>query len=150
MGLASHKDVTDSHSPIVAVFNTSEDTTDMLRVVLEVQGFTVVTAFTNEIRDGHVSLADLIRQHRPRVIVYDVALPYESNWRLFENIRTAPACEGIRFVLTTTNVARVRAVAGPEPDLTEIVGKPYDLGVIVAKVRDALASGSADAPPRGP
>jgi DNA-binding response OmpR family regulator len=122
---------------VVAVFNTSEDTTDMLRVVLELAGYVVVTAFTNAVRDGRTDLESMMRQHRPAVVVYDVAPPYEANWRLFEHIRDSPACKGVRFVLTTTNAVQVRKVAGDQHVL-EIVGKPYDLDELIRLVGDAL------------
>jgi response regulator RpfG family c-di-GMP phosphodiesterase len=129
--------MTPEHKHVVAVFNTSEDTTDMLRIVLEMAGYTVVTAFTNALRDGKTDLEAMMRQHRPRVVVYDIAPPYEPNWRLFEHIRDSPACQGVRFVLTTTNAAQVTAVAG-EQRLHEIVGKPYDLDILVRLVGEAL------------
>jgi CheY-like chemotaxis protein len=125
-------------SQVVAVFNTSEDTTDMLRVVLEQAGFVVVTAFTNLLRDGKVDLEALMRQHRPEVIVYDVALPYEANWRLFEHITASPACRDVRFVITSTNAAHVRQVAGEDRQILEIVGKPYDLDQLVRAVAEAV------------
>lgn len=124
---------------VVAVFNTSEDTTDILRMVLENAGFVVVTAFTNLLRDGKIDLEAFMRQHQPRVIVYDIAIPYEQNWRLYEHMRSAPACEGAAFVLTTTNVRHVKQLAG-DIELHEIVGKPYDLDEIVRAVRQAGAS----------
>jgi len=122
---------------VTAVFNTSEDTTDMLRVVLERAGFVVVTAFTNHLRDSRVDLDAFMRQHRPKVIVYDIAIPYEENWRLFEHISRSPACEGVFFVVTTTNVTHVSKIAGPGHDLHEIVGKPYDLEEVVRAVKES-------------
>ena len=122
---------------VVAVMNTSKDTTDLLRVVLEQAGFVVVTAFTHAVRDGDVDLESFMRQHRPKVVVYDIAIPYEQNWRLFQHIRSRPACEGVFFVLTTTNAAQVATIAGPEQDLYEILGKPYDLNLVVEAVRGA-------------
>ena len=127
-------------SNVVAVFNTSEDTTDLLRVVLEMAGFVVVTAFTNLIRDGKLDLEAFIRQHRPKVIVYDIAIPYEQNWRLFQHLRSTPACKEIAFVVTTTNALHVRQVAGSEQGICEIVGKPYDLNLLVGAVQKALSS----------
>jgi DNA-binding response OmpR family regulator len=124
---------------VVAVFNTSEDTTDMLRVILEQAGFVVVSAFTRALRDGKIDLEALMRQHRPKVVVYDVALPYDANWRLFEHIRASPACRGVRFVITTTHAVHVRSVAGVNEEVLEIVGKPYDLAQLVAAVRKAAA-----------
>lgn len=126
-------------APVVAVFNTSEDTTDMLRVILEHAGFVVVTAFTHALRDGKTDLEALMRQHQPVVIVYDIALPYAQNWRLFEHIRDSPACRGVRFVVTTTNLAQVRDVAGEHQQILEIVGKPYDLDILVDLVKTAVS-----------
>lgn len=123
---------------VVAVLNTSEDTTDLLRFVLESAGFVVVTAFTNHLRDGRLDFAGFVRQHRPEVIVYDVAIPYEPNWRLFEHFRDSCPAEGLQFVVTTTNVAQLRTVAGPEAELHEIIGKPYDLDEVVGAVRTRL------------
>jgi DNA-binding response OmpR family regulator len=124
------------HSHVIGVFNTSEDVTDLLRIAFELAGFVVVTAFTNLLRDGQVDLETFMRQHRPKIIVYDIGVPYEQNWQLFEHIRGAPACDGVTFVLTTTNVRHVRQLAGSEP-LHEIVGKPYDIDEIVNAVKQA-------------
>lgn len=125
---------------VVAVFNSSEDTTEMLRIALEQAGYVVVTAFTHALRDGHTDLESLMRQHRPTVIVYDIALPYDRNWRLFQHIRDSPACRSVRFVLTSTNVAQVKNVAGEDQPILEIVGKPYDLEQLLQLVRDGADS----------
>ena len=98
----------DSDPIPIGVFNTSEDTIDMLREFFEHNGFVVVTAFTHDLRDGETDLEALMRQYHPAAIVYDIALPYDANWRLFEHIRAAPACAGVPFVLTSTNKAQVR------------------------------------------
>jgi CheY-like chemotaxis protein len=37
--------------------------------------------------DGSVDLEALLRQHKPTVIVYDIAPPYVRNWRFFEHLR---------------------------------------------------------------
>lgn len=84
----------------------------MLRTALEREGHIVVTAFTHALRDGKTDLEALMRQHQPRVVVYDIALPYESNWRLCEHIRSSPACDGVAFVLTTTNASQVAGMVG--------------------------------------
>jgi CheY-like chemotaxis protein len=124
---------------VVAVFNTSQDTIDMLRDLFEHHGFVVVSTFTNELREGETDLEALMRQHHPDVIVYDIALPYEANWRLMQHVRSAPACAGVPFVLTTTNAAQVRKIASTSDEIFEIIGKPYDLGVLVDAVKRAVA-----------
>ena len=127
--------------PAVGLFNTSPDTVEMLRIVLEMEGFVVVAAYTFELRDSKVDIEALVRQHRLRAIIYDIAPPYDKNWRLFEHMKAMPALADMKFVVTTTNVKRVREVAGADCELLEIVGKPYDLQVIVDAVKSAVGSG---------
>ena len=121
--------------PVVAIFNTSPDTVEMLRIVLERAGFVVFGAYSYDMRDGKIDISALVEQHDPHVIIYDVAPPYERNWRLFQHLCTMPALRGLKFLITTTHVRHVREVAGEGPELFEIVGKPYDLQKIVDEVK---------------
>jgi DNA-binding response OmpR family regulator len=124
---------------VVAVINTSPDVVDMLRLTLEHAGIVAVSAMTFEIREGAVDLERFVAQHRPRVIVYDVAPPYENNWQLFQHIRAMPVMKDVQFVLTSTNARQVEQYAkGNSLRIYEIVGKPFDLGEVVAAVREAL------------
>ena len=125
---------------VVAIFNTSPDTIELLRLVLEPEGYVALGAYTYEIRDGEVDVETMVKQHQPGLIIYDVAPPYDRNWRLFEHISRMPALKGINFLLTSTNARQVRELAGPDREIYEIVGKPYDLGLIVQAVKDTIAA----------
>jgi len=126
----------------VAVINSTSDVTDLLRIALEQSGFVVVTALTPEVRDGHVDFDHFMRQHRPRVVIYDVAPPYESNYRLFEHLAAMPTARESQFVLTSTNAKHVEQLGGLHQRVHEIVGKPYDIAEIVGAVREAARARS--------
>jgi CheY-like chemotaxis protein len=124
---------------VVAVINTSPDVVDMLRLTLEHAGIAVVSAMTWEVRDGEVDLERLMQQHRPKVVVYDIAPPYENNWLLFRHIRSMDAMNDVHFVLTSTNSRQVEQFAkGEAQRIYEIVGKTFDLGAVVDAVREAM------------
>jgi CheY-like chemotaxis protein len=122
---------------VVAVFNTSPDIVDMLRIAFEQAGLVVVATMTHMIRDGEVDIDAFLRQHRPDVIVYDIAPPYDANWRLFEHLSRHTPMHDCEIVLTSTNAARLSELVGRNRRIYEIVGKPYDLDQIVTAVREA-------------
>ena len=127
------------HSPnVVAVINSTTDIVDMLRIAVEQAGFVVVSALTPEIREGQVDLEQFVRQHEPKVIVYDIAPPYEPNWNLFQHVAGMPVMKGRQFVITSTNAHHVERLASPQEHVYEVVGKSEDLGRIVQAVREAM------------
>src|SRR5687767_11953550 len=100
-----------AHRPdCVAVFNTSDDVIELLRIVLEQAGFAVVVSHIVDIKKGQLDLLTFIEQHDPKVIIYDLAPPYDRNWTFLEHLRSRPPLQGRQFVLMTTNVARVQEV----------------------------------------
>ena len=124
--------------PLVAIFNTSPDTVEMLRVVLQQAGFVVASIYTFHIRDGLVDLDAFMRQHAPDVILYDIAPPYDANWALFQHLRTHTALAGCHFVITSPNAGYVQKLADRNERVYEVIGKPYDLDEIVRATKEAL------------
>jgi DNA-binding NarL/FixJ family response regulator len=134
-----------SRAPVVAVFNSNDDVVEMLRLALEHAGLVVVSGHIDAIRRGEQRLSDVIEEHDPGVILYDLVPPYDRSWRFLEHLRDTPAMKGRRFVITSTNVARARDIVGTAEHVYEIIGKPYDIDEIVKAVQ--RAAGSGDVPP---
>jgi DNA-binding NtrC family response regulator len=131
--------------PVLGVINTSTEIRDLLTAVFEDEGFRVISTFTPDLKRGDPTIEDFLRQHRPVAVIYDIALPYEENWRFFRSIEESDAGQQTRFVLTCINKRALERLVGATPAL-ELLGKPYDLDQIVAAVR--RASDADEPPPR--
>jgi len=128
-----------SPPPVVAILNSNDDTVEMLAMMLEAEGMVAVTAHVSDLRRGKFDFGGFLSEHDPKVIIYDVPPPYDRSWLFFEHLRNLPSMKGRKFVVTSTNPERVQQVAKPDQPIYEIIGKPYDLRMIIDEVRKQLA-----------
>src|SRR5262245_934959 len=124
--------------PSIVVLNSSQDTIDLLKIVLEEQGYAVATAHTSSIRSGELDVLDFVEKHSPDVIVYDIALPYEENWKFLRLLQSSEPLKQIQWVLTTTHKKRLQELVSDTGEVHEVVGKPYDLAQITTAIKNAL------------
>ena len=122
---------------VVAVVNTSPDTVDLLRDALELAGFLVVSCFTHDIREGRIDFEAFMRTHKPAVIAYDIAPPYDRNVGLYRHVRAMDVARDAQFVITATNANHVQKLLGRDQQVYEIIGKEEDLGLIVDAIKQA-------------
>jgi DNA-binding NarL/FixJ family response regulator len=123
--------------PVVAILNSNDDVVEMLRIVIEQAGLIAVSGQIDKIRRGEMSLPDLVEEHDPQVIIYDLVPPYDRSWRFLDHLRGAARMTGRKFIITTTNAQRVREIIGDAEHVYEIVGKPFDIHQIADAVLSA-------------
>jgi len=121
----------------VVIVNTNPDLVRRLRIALETVGFVVFVIHIEQIKEATANLESFLDQHDPKVVVYDVAPPFDLNWRTLEHVRRSTSFCGRRFVLTTTNLAMLQRITGTDETVHEIVGEPDDIASVVRAVKDA-------------
>lgn len=129
--------------PTIAIINGLQDTIEMLELALQNAGFRTIAAQARDVRHRIVDLVALCRSHGVAAIIYDVAIPYEENWKFLVDLRGSEGDRLPPIVVTTTNQRAMEQVE-PRVELLEIIGKPYDLALVVAAVHRAVGSRQSD------
>jgi len=130
-----------AHTPTtVAVVNTNPDLVRIMRITLEKAGFVVFEFHIEDIKLGAADVDSLLKQHDPKVIVYDLAPPYDMNWRFLDHLRTATGFKGRQFVLTSVNVRHAEQVIKGDESVYEVLGEEEDMAKLVRAVKEASRS----------
>jgi CheY-like chemotaxis protein len=123
--------------PKVAVINSSDDTVEMLRTLLEGEGWETVEGHVDDIKRGRTDFLKYLEAHDPTVLIWDVSPPYDQNWAFLRLVRSSRAMEERIVVVTTTNKAALERFVGPT-DAVEIFTKPYDVDILISTIDRAL------------
>ena len=124
------------HSTI-AIVNTNPDLIRRLRLALETAGFVVLAMHVEDMKQGTTNVQSFLQEHDPSVIVYDLAPPFDVNWRFLHHLRSTTEFRGRHFVLVSVNERRAREAVGRDETVYEVVGEPQDLDAVVRAVKEA-------------
>ena len=130
-------DATQTAKGVVALFNASDDTIDMVHSLLGKlgDGQSLIWCHFADLKKGVVVFEKYIEKHNPEVVIFDISPPYEENWAYFKTMRANPIMKGRGSVLTTTNKLRLDEVLKEDSKALEIVGLPRDLNLIQEAIR---------------
>jgi DNA-binding response OmpR family regulator len=130
---------------IVALFNASDDTIDMVQRLLTKSdsGQTLIWCHFADLKKGVVDFDRYIRKHSPEVVIFDLSPPYDENWTYFKKMRDNGIMKGRGIVLTTTNKDRLDEVLGSDSHALEVVGRPEDLALIDGAIRSETRKAGA-------
>jgi DNA-binding response OmpR family regulator len=122
---------------VVALFNASDDTIDMVQKLLTTSGSdqTLIWCHFADLKKGIVDFGRYMDKHNPEVVIFDLSPPYDENWHFFKTMRDAKTMKGRGVVLTTTNKNRLDEVLGEDSHALEVVGRSRDLQLIDAAIK---------------
>jgi hypothetical protein len=122
---------------IVALFNASDDTIDMIQKLLTTSGSdqTLIWCHFADLKKGIVDFGKYMDKHNPEVVIFDLSPPYDENWTFFKTMRDDQVMNGRGAVLTTTNKDRLDEVLGEDSLALEVVGRARDLQQIDAAIQ---------------
>lgn len=123
--------------PVVGIANTNEDIIELLRMVMEREGFATAVIHLVDIKNGRADFNDFLGKHDPAAIVFDIPPPYDDNWTVVSTLSKLPAMERRGVVITTTHKAHLEKLVGPT-GAVEIVGKPNDTQEVLHAVKREL------------
>ncbi|MEV6489181.1 response regulator [Actinoplanes sp. NPDC051633] len=118
--------------PTVLIVDDSLTVRMDLHEAFEADGFVTVLASTGE--EARAAFADAHFQ----VAVLDVLLPDADGLELLRELRAAPGRDAVVTVLLSTEAEVADRLQGLRTGADEYVGKPYDAGYVVARVRQLL------------
>jgi CheY-like chemotaxis protein len=128
-----------SRSAVIAVLNSNQDVLRLIHDVLQDEGYAVVTDHIHTFKDGDENLVDFLAKHRPALLLYDLAPPYQENWNFLQLLRRIPEVSSLPMVLTTVNKAALETIVG-KTDAFEILGTHDNLAPVVEAINRALDS----------
>ena len=120
--------------PVVGIANTNEDIIELLRMVMEREGFATAVIHLVDIKNGRADFSEFLDKHDPAAIVFDIPPPYDDNWTFVSTLRKLPTMEGRGVVITTTHKAHLEKLVGPT-GAVEIIGKPNDTQQVLEAVK---------------
>ncbi len=123
----------------VAVFNNDEFLLDALAEGLRLAGIQSACYLIEDLKSGKRDFARAIADSQADVVLYDLTPPFDRNWEFLQTIREgARASAGdVPVVLTTSNKSALQEFLGLQ-NITEFVGKPYELQEVVRALQARL------------
>lgn len=116
----------------VLIVDDEQDIVESLQFVLEVAGFECHCAYNGE--EG----LNLAREILPDLIILDVMMPKINGFKICRLLKYDNKYKNIPILMVTARSQNEDKLIGEETGVDEYITKPFDLDVIVEKVKGYL------------
>jgi DNA-binding response OmpR family regulator len=110
---------------------------ELMRMQLEGEGFEV-----KAVHDGPSALA-AVRDESPDVVLLDVMMPEMDGWSVLEQLRSDDSTAALPVIMVTSRSMPADEIRSRNLGATDYLVKPYDVDVLVHKVRHTLGEPDA-------
>jgi CheY-like chemotaxis protein len=124
---------------LVLVVEDDRPTRDMLRVVLEDEGYLVW-----DLDDGRNVIGTLLTAVKPCVVLLDLMMPHVSGWDVCQALAQDPRMSQHAVAVMTAGLTKADQMRAPAPARV-LIPKPFDLDRLCAQV-ESLARSLGTAP----
>lgn len=118
----------------IMIVEDSPTQAEMLKYVLEEEGFSVLLA-----ANGEMAL-DLLLKHSPQLIISDIIMPKMNGYELCKRVKANDRWQRIPFILLTTLSDTEDVIKGLESQADYFISKSHDKTALVNKLRMIIKS----------
>ncbi|HXV84822.1 MAG TPA: diguanylate cyclase [Candidatus Binatia bacterium] len=120
----------DEHKPLtILVIEDHPDQRDLLAIVLQREGYRVVTAANG------VEAMEKLQKEPVQIALSDIMMPKMDGFELIKSIRNDPALKGIYMILITARIQEGDRVRGLDLGADDYITKPFSFSELLARVR---------------
>ena len=116
----------------IIVIEDNIDNQNLLRLLIERQGYQVVTAV-----DGREGLK-IIREEQPDLIVLDLSMPIVDGWEMIKHVKADPKIESIPIVVVTAHLQPGEKKKVFEAGCNGYVFKPFKATDLIDEIERCL------------
>ena len=120
----------DERKPLtILVIEDHPDQRDLLAIVLQREGYHVVTA------GNGLEAMEKLQKENVQIALSDIMMPKMDGFELIKSIRSDPALKGIYMILITARIQEGDRVRGLDLGADDYITKPFSFSELLARVR---------------
>jgi two-component system, cell cycle response regulator len=113
----------------ILVIEDHPDQRDLLAIVLQREGYNVVTA------GNGIEAMEKLQKEDVQIALSDIMMPKMDGFELIKSIRNDPALKGIYLILITARIQEGDRVRGLDLGADDYITKPFSFSELLARVR---------------